>query len=80
MAFADHERVALLSAPRLGPVVLHRLEAIGVDSIAKLKALGPDTAVRIICEQMGTMAWANRRRPLRRLCQELDIQPLSPLT
>ncbi len=72
MAFSESERRVLLAAQRLGPRVIQRLEQIGVDSLAKLKAMGADAAVHRICEQLGSTAWANRRRALRQLCQDLD--------
>ena len=64
MAFPAAERAALLKVPRLGPVVLQRLEQAGLDSLAKLRAVGVDTAVRMVCDRVGNVAWANRRHAL----------------
>ncbi|MDE2145064.1 MAG: hypothetical protein KGJ24_00090 [Burkholderiales bacterium] len=66
MAFTPDERTKLLAQPRIGPLVLQRLEQAGLDSVSKLQALGVDAAVLMICDQLGSIAWANRRRPLRR--------------
>lgn len=69
MPFIESERAVLLNVPGLGPRVIQRLEEIGVDSIGKLRDLGADEAVRMICCRMGTIAWANRRGSLRRACK-----------
>ena len=70
MPFPQTERTKLLATPRIGPAVVQRLEQVGLDSFAKLRQVDVDQAIRIICEQFGNSAWANRRRAL--LCALQD--------
>ena len=70
MAFLVSERTKLLRAPRIGPAVVERLEQVGLDSFAKLRLLGVEKAIRIVCEHVGHSAWANRRTALMRVLQE----------
>ncbi|MDE2372154.1 MAG: hypothetical protein KGN16_24515 [Burkholderiales bacterium] len=64
MAFEPHERRILLAAPRVGPTVVERLEAAGVDSFEKLNQIGIDGAIDLICRRLATAAWGNRRTAL----------------
>ncbi|MEK8052730.1 hypothetical protein AACH10_20940 [Ideonella sp. DXS22W] len=65
MPFTVEERNLLIATPRLGPAVVQRLEQVGLDSLAKLRASGVDAAVARVCQAVGSGAWANRRRALR---------------
>lgn len=62
--FDPIERAALLSSRGIGPSVLERLEQVGIDSLAKLRAIGVVAAVDEVCAMLGTPAWGNRRRAL----------------
>jgi hypothetical protein len=66
MSFSSDERRIMLATPGIGPLVIDRLEQVGIDSLERLKRIGVDSSVLLICERMGTVAWANRRRPLRK--------------
>lgn len=72
MSFPAHERRLLTAAPRIGPAVVQRLEQVGLNSLAELRALGVDAAVERICCSLGSSAWQNRRRALQRA---LESQP-----
>lgn len=61
MAFSDEERALLLRAPRIGPAVIDRLQAVGLDSLEALRRVGVDAAVERVCQHLGSTAWANRR-------------------
>jgi hypothetical protein len=62
--FPANERRLLLSLPRIGPTVVERIEAQGITSLHDLHRKGVDRVVEAICREMGTPAWANRRRAL----------------
>jgi hypothetical protein len=64
MRFAPGERRLLLSAPRIGPTVVRRLEAQGIASLQELRHQGVDRVVDQVCAQIGTRAWTNRRGAL----------------
>ena len=66
MQFPEHERRLLLAEPGIGPQVLERLERAGVHSLAQLQHMGVLPAVLLICAAVGSIGWANRRRPLER--------------
>lgn len=68
--FSDHERRVLLQAPRIGPIVLERLEAAGFSSLEQLRQAGAQAAVQRVCLLTGQIAWRNRRRPLERVLQQ----------
>jgi hypothetical protein len=72
MSFDGHERRLLLATPRIGPIVIERLEAVGIDSIARLRQQGVEQAVILVCTSLGTVAWANRRRALRDALQAVS--------
>jgi hypothetical protein len=67
--FSEEERRVLLQEPRIGPIVLERLEAAGFNSLDQLRQAGAQAAVQRVCLQTGQVAWRNRRRPLERLLQ-----------
>ena len=67
--FSDEERRLLLQEPRIGPVVLERLEAAGFSSLEQLRSAGAGAVVQAVCRQTGQVAWHNRRRPLERVLQ-----------
>lgn len=67
--FSDEERRLLLQEPRIGPVVLERLEAAGFSSLDQLRRAGAGAVVQAVCSLTGQVAWRNRRRPLERLLQ-----------
>jgi hypothetical protein len=67
--FSEEERRVLLQEPRIGPVVLERLEAAGFSSLDQLRQAGAQAAVQRVCLQTGQIAWRNRRRPLERVLQ-----------
>ena len=62
--FPIHHRKALLLQPGIGPVVIHRLEAAGFHSLEQLRAVGALRAVLTVCDDIGNIAWANRRHAL----------------
>lgn len=64
MTFNAEERARLLAMPRIGPTVVERLEQAGFDSLDRLRAAGADAAVAAVCDRLGSVAWANRRRAL----------------
>jgi hypothetical protein len=66
MRFSQDERRILLATPGIGSRVIERLESIGIHSFALLRHGGLDSAVNTVCASMGSRAWANRARALRR--------------
>lgn len=64
--FSESERLALLRLHGIGPIVVSRLEALGIVSFAKLREIGTDRAVQMVCEAMGSPAWKNRQTALER--------------
>ena len=64
--FPAEERALLLAMPQIGPAVVARLEAAGFHSLQMLQDHGVDAAVEAVCRQLGSRAWSNRRRALRR--------------
>lgn len=66
MAFNDFERRELLLVRGIGPLVIERLESIGLDSFDKILDVGIDEAVERACLSTGSSAWRNRRRALLR--------------
>lgn len=77
MAFPQHERKILLATPGIGPAVIQRLEQAGFDSLSSLHACGLDRAIAIICRQVGSHAWLNRRRSLVRALETAAQNPAS---
>jgi hypothetical protein len=64
MAFEDSERSLPLSSRGMGPLVVQRLEQVGIDSLAKLREAGVEAASDAVCDMLGSVAWGNRRRAL----------------
>jgi hypothetical protein len=67
--FALDDRQALLSTRGIGPLVVNRLEQAGYCSLEQLRRAGADTVTAIVCAQVGSTAWANRRRAIRRVLE-----------
>lgn len=64
--FNERERRHLLASPRLGPVVVGRLEHSGIASIDAMRTLGVDAVVEALCQARHNKASLNRRRALLR--------------
>jgi hypothetical protein len=64
--FNPQDRAVLLSLPQIGPQVVQRLESAGFHSLDMMQRAGIDAVVAAVCRQVGTRAWANRRRALGR--------------
>lgn len=64
MPFIEEERALLLSAPGVGPMVIARLEAAGIESLRALRQVGVEQAIAQVCTQIGTAAWRNRQAAL----------------
>jgi len=64
--FDAQDRARLLRLPQIGPTVIDRLAAAGFHSLDTMRQAGLDAVVGAVCRQMGTRAWANRRRALAR--------------
>jgi hypothetical protein len=74
MRFAPTERRLLLSVPGIGEGVVTRLEQAGIGSLARLRAIGVDEAVRAVESQLGRDAWSNRRRPLVQVLNVVQVR------
>lgn len=59
--------------PGIGPGVVDRLEALGIDSLDKLNTLGVDEAIRRVCDAVGSTAWRNRRAALGEALQRMNV-------
>lgn len=75
MPFDPEERKALLLIPRIGPGVIDRLEALGIDSAEKLSAIGVDETVQLVCRALGSPAWRNRHAALVEAAQQANAPP-----
>lgn len=64
--FPDAERRLLLAERGIGQQVVERLEQAGLHSLEQLRTLGVPHAVLMVCASVGSIAWANRRKPLER--------------
>ncbi len=62
LRFPPEERQLLLRTPGLGEVIVQRLEAEGIASLAQLRSLGTEH----VLDRVGRGAWCNRRRALAR--------------
>jgi hypothetical protein len=71
MRFPDEERRLLLGQPGIGPTVIARLEAAGIDSLRALRCAGARVVVEAVCAGLGTGAWTNRRKALEKALQRL---------
>lgn len=78
MKFSRHERLLLMATPGIGPMVVERLEQVGVGSLAALRVLGVDEVVDSICRATGSSAWQNRRRALRRALDAIEAFEHAP--
>ena len=56
MTCSPRERRLLLNTPRIGPVVVRRLEDAGFDSITVLRQAGVAQVVGMISLQVGSVA------------------------
>ncbi|MGY3925818.1 helix-hairpin-helix domain-containing protein [Aeromonas simiae] len=59
MGFSSSERTALLSLKGVGPTVLTRLEAVGIDSLAILAQSEADELLRTLSLMLGSTCWRN---------------------
>ena len=66
MPFPHDERRHLLAMPGIGPVVMTRLEQAGFHSLAAIRAAGAERVVEAVMQQVGSLAWNNRRAALER--------------
>lgn len=73
--FPPAERRLLLSTPRIGPLVVVRLESMGIACLDELRRLGVDSVVQVICEGAGNSAWAHRRSALLQALHVADCTP-----
>lgn len=80
MPFNRDERRLLLGTPRIGPLVVTRLEQAGYDSLAAIHQAGPAQVVQVIADLVGSAAWGNRRAAIERaLAQATHAQqPVPP--
>ncbi len=78
MNFTSEERGVLLKTTGIGVEVVQRLEEAGFHSIESIRTLGVDHVIDTMCSRLGTMAWANRRRALRRALQDYEQRAASP--
>lgn len=67
MNFSAEERGVLLKSNGIGAEVVQRLEEAGFHSLDHMRAVGVDRVIQTMCSYVGTPAWANRRRALRRV-------------
>jgi hypothetical protein len=74
-SFAEHERRLLLAELGIGPQVLQRLERAGIHSPAQSRETGVPRTVLLVCSSVGSIGWANRRRPLERALSRLKAGP-----
>lgn len=68
--FSPHEARALLTVQGIGPLVLQRLEQAGYCSLRDLQTAGADRVTEQVVRLMGTAAWINRRKALRRALEQ----------
>jgi hypothetical protein len=70
--FDPQDRLVLLRSPQIGPMVIRRLEEVGVCSIGELVLRGVEPTIQEICLRDRQPAWTNRRSALvRALCDAL---------
>jgi hypothetical protein len=63
-AFTAPERSVLLRVPGIGPLVVQRLQDVGIASLHDLRRVGPEVVVQRICALTNSPAWLNRKRAL----------------
>jgi predicted RecB family nuclease len=59
MGFSADERVLLLSVKGVGPIVVDRLEQIGIDSLAALAETDVDAVLQQVAGMLCTTCWRN---------------------
>ena len=67
--FSGAERQLLLLTPGVGPMVLERMEDVGITSVEQLRREGVEAVVDLVCRRVGSTAWANRKGALGRALQ-----------
>ena len=77
--FAPGDRATLLLVPGIGPLVLKRLEQLGITSIAEIQRRGVDQVVVDVNRELGVRGWGNRARPLQRALRALAEEVRSVL-
>lgn len=70
MAFRPDERTLLLRTPRLGPIAVARLEAVGIDTLERLARVGVGRAIELVGREVRGSGWQNRRRALEQVLDE----------
>ncbi len=75
MAFRPEERTLLLRTPRLGPVAVARLEAVGIDTLERLAGIGVGRAIQLVGRDVRGSGWQNRRRALEQVLEEWRRSP-----
>jgi hypothetical protein len=71
-AFSPQDRKLMLATTGVGLCMVQRLEDAGFTSIAQMRALGAQRVVTAMCEFVGDDAWANRRRAIQRVLDQLQ--------
>lgn len=74
MRFDTGDRELLLRTPGIGPVVIERLEALGVHSLQQLRALGVERLIAIACDEAVRHGLVTRRRALLRALELTGAQ------
>jgi len=59
MAFNPTERLSLLAIKGVGPTVIQRLEAIGIDSLTKLATYRAEDIAEMVAAMLGSTCWKN---------------------
>ena len=72
--FSAVERQMLLLTPGIGPLVLDRLEEVGIASIGQLSHRGVEAVVDLVCQHVGSCAWGNRKRALVRALRRAVVE------
>jgi hypothetical protein len=75
VAFRPEERTLLLRTPRLGPVAVARLEAVGIDTLERLAGIGVGRAIQLVGRDVRGSGWQNRRRALEQVLEEWRRSP-----
>jgi hypothetical protein len=75
VAFRPEERTLLLRTPRLGPVAVARLEAVGIGTLERLAGIGVGRAIQLVGRDVRGSGWQNRRRALEQVLKEWRRSP-----
>ena len=59
MAFNPTERLSLLAIKGVGLTVIQRLEALGIDSLAKLATYRAEDIAEMVAAMLGSTCWKN---------------------